>query len=681
MVWSRGALPALALAVTCAAALAGDAAASGSPDTGEDAAEPAEQITSYAESVVVTASKLAEQIRDAPVAVTVIKAAEIEQTPADGYADLLRRVPGLNAIQVSARDVNLTPRLASGANARTTLALLDGRTIYQDYFGMVLWDLLPIDFDQIRQIEILRGPGSAMWGANALSGVINIITKDPAELAGTTLRLGGGELGTRRAGVTHAGARGNLGYKVGGSFLSQDAWERPATLPDGTPLPPYDNVGTNQFRTDLRFDLDRREDAGWRFDLGLAESDGVILTRLGPFDSDSLEQGSLGAGYTRGAFRANAYVNYHDARYEGFLTDDVVDIESGSLNLDAGSRWIRGDRHLVVYGGSLRHSQFDISLVPDVHHRNEAGGYIEDEIFLNPKVRVRLGARLDWFDTFGLTVSPRTGVIFDLDPRSTLRISYNRAYVAPSLVENYLVFPSTTVIGLPTGPYVLPFLAEGNEDLEEETIDALEVGYTTVVARRVTVTLSAYASRSKDRIFFVPTAFYTPDAPPPGWPLPPDALLAIPVPSVFSYRNLGEIDDRGAEVAVDVEIVPGLGVYANWSWQDRPEIREEGAIPIVINYPPGHRVNAGLWARRGRYSGALAVNWTDRAFWADVQPLTGWTDSFTMINASFGFDLTERVRWSVKGVNLGDDEIRQHVFGDILRRRIVTELKIRLPGR
>ena len=85
--------------------------------------------------------------------------------------------------QVSARDVNLTTRGATSTLATSQLALVDGRSIYLDFFGMVMWDLVPTNPNDIRQIEVIRGPASAVWGANAMSGVVNVITRTPRELA------------------------------------------------------------------------------------------------------------------------------------------------------------------------------------------------------------------------------------------------------------------------------------------------------------------------------------------------------------------------------------------------------------------------------------------------------------------------------------------------------------------
>ena len=86
--------------------------------------------------------------------------------------------------QVSARDVNLTTRGATSTLATSQLALVDGRSVYLDFFGMVMWDLVPTNPNDIRQIEVIRGPASAVWGANAMSGVVNVITRTPARDGG-----------------------------------------------------------------------------------------------------------------------------------------------------------------------------------------------------------------------------------------------------------------------------------------------------------------------------------------------------------------------------------------------------------------------------------------------------------------------------------------------------------------
>src|SRR3954452_3816252 len=143
----------------------------------------------YEETVVVSASRTEEKLVNAPATMTVIGTRAIESAPTQNFAELLRAVPGVNITQVSARDINVTTRGATGTLATGQLALLDGRSLYQDFFGFVMWDFLPVNLNEIKQVEVIRGPASAVWGANALNGVVNVITKSPREMQGTSFTL------------------------------------------------------------------------------------------------------------------------------------------------------------------------------------------------------------------------------------------------------------------------------------------------------------------------------------------------------------------------------------------------------------------------------------------------------------------------------------------------------------
>ena len=152
--------------------------------------KPADQPQKYEETVVVSASKTEEKLINAPATMTVIGSDTIQSAPTQNFAELLRTVPGVNITQVSPRDINITTRAATSTLATGNLALLDGRTLYQDFFGFVMWDFLPVNLNEIKQVEVIRGPASAVWGANALYGVVNVITKSPREMQGTSAVLG-----------------------------------------------------------------------------------------------------------------------------------------------------------------------------------------------------------------------------------------------------------------------------------------------------------------------------------------------------------------------------------------------------------------------------------------------------------------------------------------------------------
>jgi outer membrane receptor protein involved in Fe transport len=224
-------------------------------------------------------------------------------------------------------------------------------------------------------------------------------------------------------------------------------------------------------------------------------------------------------------------------------------------------------------------------------------------------------------------------------------------------------------------------------DLKQEQMTAYEVGYTGVLNKRATVTAAVYWNKTKDGIFFTPIAAYGPANPPPGWPLPPAVLglLALnnpPVilPSRFTYLNLGEIKDKGIELGVDGAVNRYLNVFTNYSYQWMPEIADfpPGTGIADINWPSKNRFNAGFDFSYQRLLGNMSVNYTDEAYWQDVLDVryAGITKSYTIANAAIGVRwLADKVVTSLKITNLGNQDVQQHIFGDIVKRQIVGEAR------
>src|SRR5688572_10919368 len=293
-------------------------------------AKPDEQHV-YEEQVVVTASRVEQQLVNAPATVSVVTADVIASTPATNYAELLRAVPGVNMTQTSARDFNITMRGAASTLATSTLALLDGRSLYLDFFGFVAWDLLPVNPNELKQIEVIRGPASAVWGANALNGVVNFISKTPRELDGNSATLTFGRFGRDpergeqlEAGslfginATHARAvNDRWAYKISAGGYTSDPFPRPVgPIPNntGTQYPNFTNQGTTQPKFDTRVDYDA---ANYKlvFAGGYAGTEGIFHTGIGPFDSTGAGVAYGTMRYTRGGLKFNffAYILNGDA--------------------------------------------------------------------------------------------------------------------------------------------------------------------------------------------------------------------------------------------------------------------------------------------------------------------------------------------------------------------------------
>jgi outer membrane receptor protein involved in Fe transport len=266
-------------------------------------------------------------------------------------------------------------------------------------------------------------------------------------------------------------------------------------------------------------------------------------------------------------------------------------------------------------------------------------------------------------------------------------------------------------------PFFLKVRGFGNTELKEESLDAFELAYTGNIGGRTTLGIALYRNTQDDNINFVDLrsipaadalaggfAFYSPADPAEGvtvsnprpisvHPLIMAALGAIPpqfggprlLPkNVFTYLNLGPIRNQGLELSLEHSFSREVSAWANYSWQDTPEVQEADSdqIPYPINevgLPAKNRFNAGVNWNTKRFVGSASLNYSDEAFWNDVldAPYHGYTDSYAMVNASFGVKFADgRYQALLKGTNLFNSEIQQHVFGDILRMSVSAEVRI-----
>jgi iron complex outermembrane receptor protein len=687
---------------------------------GQAAAQNPDEPVSYQEQVVVTASKAEEQLVNAPAAVSVVTTETIQNSPAVNIGDLLRTVPGLNVTQVSARDINITTRGATSTLATSQLALVDGRSVYLDFFGMVMWDLVPTNPNDIRQIEVIRGPASAVWGANAMSGVVNVITRSPREIAaqgGTSLTIG---VGTFDRNVNDNGAgSGSLFYvngshaeavndrwafKLSAGYLTQDPLPRPtgAINAQGTLYPPYENEGTSQPKFDARVDYDIAGGGTVTVSGGVAGTEGIIHSGIGPFDiaSDS-RMTYFTTRYQKAARRVAFFTNLLDGNASNLLAFQPngqrlpLDFNTKTFDIEASDVRPIGMKNVLTFGGNYRHNTFDISIAPSGGDRNEGGGFLQDEIFIGEHFRWVIGGRLDRFSSIDDPVfSPRTTFMIKPDAAQTFRVSFNRAFRAPSFINNNI---SATVLNEANlsllspllARFIFPIRAQGNPDLKQETMTAYEVGYTGVIRSRATVTGAVYWNVTKDGIYFTPNVFYSAANPPVTWPAAIPPIVAFPalasrgvfLPANFTYLNLGTIKDKGLELGVDAAVNPFVNVFTNYSFQAKPvaENLPAGTTINDINWPPKNRFNAGFDFSYSRFLGNMNVSYTDEAYWQDVLDLryAGTTESYTLVNGAFGVRWAdERVVTSIKITNLTNQEVLQHIFGDVLKRQVVGEVRV-----
>jgi len=714
-------------------------------------------LANLSDTIVVSATKTDAALIDAPATISLVTSEVLASTPAQNYGDLLRSLPGVNVIQLSARDVNVTNRQGTSTLSNSQLVLLDDRSIYLDFFGLVLWDFLPANMSDIKQIEVIRGPASAVWGANALTGVVNVITKSPRQAPGTTVSLSGGFF-DRDAGSTAGKGVGKLfganatvarapsavwSYRVSAGYFNSDPLPRPtgripliqdprdptatvggAAYPSDGPGAlgsAFQNEGTSQPKFDARVD---QEIKGGRitYQGGVAGTSGIIHTGIGPFNiQPGSVMGYAKVNYRKDALKVNVFTNLTDAKAPNLLLPDPLTGQPLQLNfstqtydVEVGDAFRVGTRQVFSVGGNARRNNFAITIAPNAENRTELGAYAQDEIFLD-KVRFTIGGRVDKFGNLNDPVfSPRLAAVFKPATNHSVRVSFNRAFRSPSVINNFLdisiVNPTdlsrlAPLLPAPLQPLVarpfplvvkavgsrLPIGTTPQQELTEESVNAYEVAYTGSLGGRTTVGAAFYVNDHDNNINFVQLAnnvdSYTAVNPPPGWPLPPAilALLAqqgIFLPrTAFTYLNLGPVREKGVELSLDQRLTNFVSAFANYSWQAKPSVIDS-ANPFPtqeLALPPTNRFNVGFNFDTDRLLGSATVNYSDKAFWADVlsSPYHGFTDAYTLVNGSFGVKFPKaKVTALVKVNNLLNKDIQQHVFGDIIKRSVVGELRL-----
>jgi outer membrane receptor protein involved in Fe transport len=759
-----------------------------------DEARSDKPLTRAEEVTVESASKAETTLVDAPATMSVVTAATLATNPAQNYADLLRSVPGMNVTQTSARDINLTTRQGTSTLNNSQLVLVDGRSVYLDFFGLVLWDFVPNPASgDIKQIEVVRGPASVVWGANALTGVVNIITKTPRDHEGFGFTLGAG-LFSRKGGSRDADGSGSLyngsfsyghaandtwSYKLSAGYYNSDPYSRPiGSVPldchpygvspcrdasgkavaggfpiGGAPYPgdkqglgSFQNAGTSQPKVDLRLDQELANGGRITYQGGYAGTEGIIHTGIGPFDIESGSYMAYGkAVYTKGAMRVGAFGNFLDASAPNLLLSDpatgrpiVLGFKTETYDIEAGNSNVLGGKHILTYGGNYRRNNFEITLAPGAQDRNEFGAYLQEEFFVD-KFRVAVGGRADKFGNLDNWVfSPRVSLMFKPRPDQSVRVSYNRAFRSPSVINNYLdqnIFSPTPVDLRPLGaavPSLKPLIPQepfylvvnnfGNPGLKEEHVDAFELAYTATFGR-TTLGLAVYQNDTNNNINFTPVLpdsenpsglpgleFYSASNPAQGVgattgtpltdplsgkpglsPILMTTLGLLPAPfgpirlpyKVSTYLNLGPIRNRGFEASIEERLNSTWSLSANYSFQDDPKVLDEASGQIrypvsEVGLAAKNRFNAAVSYNGARFLGNLNVNYADTAFWNDVltSQYHGYTDSFTMVNATAGFKFAQgKAQFSLRGTNLLNQKILQHIYGDLLRISVLAELR------
>mgnify|MGYP001257477810 FL=1 len=395
----------------------------------------------FIDQSVVSASRRQEKILDAPASVSIIDAEDIRNQPVSTVAEHIRDLPSVDFAQTGLAQANVVARGFNNIFSGAMLTLTDNRIARVPSLRLNAYNFIPVTNDDIERIELVLGPGSALYGPNSANGVMHVITRSPLDQQGTNVNVGLGERSVQRFSARHAGKIGeNLGYKLSLQSFSGMDWEY--VDPEEIGERDYD---LSRNSTELRIDYKPNDDLTAIVSTGYNSADNIELTGLGAGLSD---------GWVSGYYQAR--VMYKDLFFQAFQnwTDagDTFLLRSGGPIRDKSKLTVLQLQHFYYMGVRQRFTYgADVLLTrPDTEGTinganendddiNEFGLYLQSETSLTDKLELVLAARYDDHNRIpDAELSPRAAIVFKPNDTQTLRFTYNSAFSTPSSNNLYL---------------------------------------------------------------------------------------------------------------------------------------------------------------------------------------------------------------------------------------------------
>ncbi|MFT3710472.1 MAG: TonB-dependent receptor [Archangium sp.] len=643
------------------------------------------------EETVVAASRRAQATIEAPNAITVITGDEIRASGLLSLPEILRRVPGAEVMVMGVASANVSFRGFNQRIANKVLVLVDGRPEYQDFLGVTLYPVLPVGLEEIERVEVIRGPGSALYGANAMLGVVNIITRSPGtgpaveangfagngNLAGASFVASGGEKVRFRA---------SAGYQQANKY-SRDYENNRADVVSQVDDP---NLGLRSARANVT--------AFYAFnkDFSVAVSGGInrlftelyALGLLRNFYLDGLG-GYAKADFTGGPVKIRFFWNHSEfaagPQYEPIGQRSLATrLETNVFDGEAlfQKEFQLGGTHVVAIGLSGRLKRVAWGYIGPLKQEFHAAAFIQDEWRIVKPLTITASYRIDRHPLLdkgnpGYAQSPRVSVVFRPFENHAFRGNFATAFRAPTFLESYMDI-RTPVPGV-TGASVL---TNGNRSLRPERLINFEIGYRGEVPQLgLTVDVAAYWNIVSDLIVLSAVN-----------PVNPADAFDAQTMSFLLGRSIFTNDPetytaRGAEIGLTWNVTRGLDVRASAAFQSI--VANSGATVCgPCTQAPTVKVNGGFVYRTpvnldlsADLSLVTATTWIEREpSPSDPTQIVNLQNPlkspFVVINARVAYRLlNDRVTIAVVGSQLGPDH-QEHPFGNNINRRVFAQVTV-----
>lgn len=508
---------------------------------------------------VSSVSKKDEKLSETAAAVFVLTKEDIRRSGVVNIPDLLRLIPGVHVGQIDAAHWAVTARGENGLFSNKLLVMVDGRTVYTHLFGGVFWEEFDFAIEDIKRIEFIRGPGGAIWGANAVNGVMNIITEEAKNSQGTHIRAGGGSenlaFGAVRQGVklndkTHLrlSAKGkNIDDSKSASALkSDDAW----------------SLGSAFFRLDHEASDSKHLMVDGHLHHGKGNLQVLMPDRHSGGDSfDGATRFVGGHLMARWEETLSSEQDYHlQFFYDRTDRDEVITKYTvDTFDFDFQHRFQIFSWSEMVWGLGYRYVQDDFSRITAVHfHPDEdsfdlLSGFIHNEVELLDDLKIILGSKIEHNDFTGFEVQPSARFMYTPVKEHSFWGAYSYSVKTPERSTDGVTLPVSAFTS-PEGVSGLAII-RGNHDIKSERTNTFELGYKATLSNDLSFDLATFYGHYSDLDGLVQGAPELTDVH--GQP-----IIIAPL----DFYNNNSADFYGAELVINWQALAKLRLQATYSY-------------------------------------------------------------------------------------------------------------------
>jgi iron complex outermembrane receptor protein len=697
--------------------------------------------------ISVTGSRQLERHTDAPASLSIVSGQEVARSTALSYAESLQRTRGVDTYRSGVINVVPNARGFTTAYNYRLRVLVDNKNAHLIGYGTPL-GVYPVAKEDIDRMEVVLGPSSALYGPNAHNGLLHIITKHPRDYPGTTLVTGGGGNSVFFGRLRQADAFQKFAYKINAAYSSGKDWTKSDTVAvDDSGQIYMDNAGE---------DLEHVKTTGTLYFFPSAKVQ--VVASLGysrgtyPLTSNTGRTYGVDASFDYQELRFETPRFFAQAYRSGNAMGDTHAIETkvaamvaaanaGSpisdseaisivrfiekgyrLNYEAqyNNRFVLGGADFAVIAGIqhedtrpntegtlLTEGRVELSdPVTGTLQLRQTGIYGQIDADLNDRWRLVLAGRHDTHSKYEAQTSPRVAVVYRIPGKGSFRLTYNRAFQAPEIIQMELLRAAGTIPGTLT-----PIVARGNGEgfqLSDGTVIAplspehnttFELGYRGFLGQRLFLDVNLY--RSKYDNFVSPLTAIT-DPATGVWPIQMGEHALEPFPSqyIVTYRNFGRVNLNGVDVGVNYQFNDRTSGWLNYSHMNLVDLEDpandfdgDGKFEELSLNSPQNKASLGIAVTdlftRGLF-GAVSGRWVEaydfiagvhRAtkagegtgeFWLkDRGPLAG----FATLDVYLSYAISSRFQASLSATNLFNERLRETVGSPEIRRLILTEFK------